>query len=36
MADDIVNWLRAVSDDYGMERCGEAADEIERLRSFPR
>ena len=32
MTDDIVNWLRAVSDDYGMERCGEAADEIEWLR----
>ena len=28
----IVNWLRVVSDDYGMGRCEEAADEIDRLR----
>jgi hypothetical protein len=29
---DIVKWLTVVSDDYGMERCIEAADEIKRLR----
>jgi hypothetical protein len=29
---DIVDWLRVVSDSYGMDRCEEAADEIERLR----
>ena len=33
MTDGIVEWLRAVSDDYGMGRCGDAADEIERLRA---
>jgi hypothetical protein len=30
---DIVKWLTVVSDDYGMERCMEAADEIKRLRA---
>jgi hypothetical protein len=30
---DIVKWLTVVSDDYCMERCLEAADEIKRLRA---
>jgi hypothetical protein len=30
---DIVKWLTVVSDDYGMERCIEAAEEIKRLRA---
>jgi hypothetical protein len=30
---DIVKWLTVVSDDYCMERCMEAADEIKRLRA---
>ena len=29
---DIVDWLRVVSDSYGMGRCEEALEEIERLR----
>lgn len=30
---DIVDWLRVVSDSYGMGRCEEALEEIERLRA---
>jgi hypothetical protein len=30
---DIVKWLTVVSDDYCMERCMEAAEEIKRLRA---
>lgn len=30
---DIVKWLTVVSDDYCMERCLEAAEEIKRLRA---
>jgi len=30
---DIVKWLTVVSDDYCMERCLEAAEEIKRLRT---
>ena len=31
--DDLVGWLRLIADDYGMERCEQVADEIERLRT---
>lgn len=29
---DIYDWLQIMSDEYGMERCSEAADTIWRLR----
>ncbi len=29
----IVDWLRVVADNYGMGRCEEALEEIERLRA---
>jgi len=31
MTDDLVKWLRIQSDGYGLKRCGEAADRIEKL-----
>jgi hypothetical protein len=31
MTDDLVKWLRVQSDGYGLKRCGEAADRIEKL-----